>query len=235
MSFLKDGHTIGQWVIVDGERATFSTPEHVVGLEVSEGNFSSISAMPLSAKADGAYSCQFDYGKSDELLTFNSTVWNGKFGPPLPPTTTSKSVITTKPVTTPSGKPMTTLTGKPMTTPTGKPTTRTGKPMTTPTGKPMTTKKMPTTTMMPTTTTMPTSSNQTSTRMTTKSPGSTTPSGSKPTKPATNATTTSHHHHHNSTTPKMQTTTHKPSGATSAQISLFLALFGSFVLFFAYY
>ena len=243
LNFLKDNTVIAQWK-VDGKKKTFSVPNKVDGLQVSQGNassattFSSVSLLPTSAKANGTYQCQFVFGSSSNGYKSISNFWHGNFAPPAPPTTTTKMPSTIVP-TTPTKKPMTTTTKKPMTTTTKMPmTTTTKKPMTT-TKKPMTTTKMPMTTptrttMKPTTKMMSTTT-KTPPPMTTETPKqTTTTSKSEPTKPET--TTTSHHHHH-STTPKHHhpTTTSKPKGAaTSIQASFLASFFALFVFLFAH-
>ncbi len=235
LNFLKDSTVIAQWKI-DGKKRSFSTPNKVDGLQVSQGNassattFSSVSLLPTSAKANGAYKCQFVFGNYKTA----SSDWHGNFAPPAPPTTTTKMPSTIVP-TTPTKKPMTTTTKKPMTTTTKKPmTTTTKKPMTTTTRKPMTTPTRTSTTMKPTTKMMSTTT-KAPPPMTTETPKqTTTTSKSEPTKPET--TTTSHHHHH-STTPKHHhpTTTSKPKGAaTSIQASLLASFFALFVFLFAH-
>ena len=244
LNFLKDSTVIAQWK-VDGQKRTFSVPNKVDGLQVSQGNassattFSSVSLLPTSAKANGTYQCQFVFG------SYKSTAaaWNGNFAPPAPPTTTTKMPSTIVP-TTPTKKPMTTTTKKPITTTTKMPmttttkmpmTTTTKKPMTTTTKKPMTTPTTSTSTTMKPTTKMMSTTTKAPPPMTTETPKqTTTTSKTEPTKPET--TTTSHHHHH-STTPKHHhpTTTSKPKGAAnSIQVSLLALFFALFVFLFAH-
>lgn len=236
LNFLKDSTVIAQWK-VDGQKMTFSVPNKVDGLQVSQGNassattFSSVSLLPTSAKANGVYKCQFVF----ENYKTASGDWHGNFAPPAPPTTTTKMPSTIVP-TTPTKKPMTTTTRKPMTTTTKMPmTTTTKKPMTTTTKKPMTTPTPSTSTTMKPTTKMMSTTTKAPPPMTTETPKqTTTTSKSEPTKPET--TTTSHHHHH-STTPKNHhpTTTSKPKGAaTSIQASLLASFFALFVFLFAH-
>lgn len=233
LNFLKDNIVIGKWEI-NGKKGTFTIPNIVGGLQVTKGNtsvnFSSISVMPTSTKANGMYACQFVYANKYELT---SSVWNGKFAPPAPTTTTT---ATKNPPTKAPTTKMPTMTTKHQTTPTKSQTTPT-KPTTKAATTKMTTKS-PATTASPTkhTTKTPTTTPTPTHHQTTETPKQTTTSKSEPTKPKTTShdhthSTTSKHHHH--------TTTQKPhtDAGTSVQVSTLTTLasvFAVIVLLFVY-